>query len=98
MWPIARYWLEFTRIGGGTVRSRTVIRKAEPVLVLVVLLGLVAGVAWHFSSVLLRPVDMIQYPDRIRSIRDGEVGLAPSRWAAQPGTWGLRWVGGRATV
>jgi alpha-beta hydrolase superfamily lysophospholipase len=60
-----------------------------------VLLGLTG---WYYSSVLLRPVRDLQYPDQVVAVRDGEVWLRPSRWAGQPGVWGLRWPGGLAVV
>jgi uncharacterized protein len=51
-----------------------------------------AGIGWFYSSVLLdtsvRPV----YPERVLTVSDGTVTLAPSRLTAQPGTWGLRWA------
>ncbi|HEX4248328.1 MAG TPA: prolyl oligopeptidase family serine peptidase [Pseudonocardia sp.] len=67
-------------------------------LVLVLLAVLLGGVGWYYSSVLLKPVRGFDCPDRVVAVRDGEVWLAPSRWAGQPGEWGLRWAGGLARV
>jgi len=68
------------------------------VLVLLLLAVLLGGVGWYYSSVLLRPVRDLEYPDRVLAVRDGEVWLSPSRWAEQPGEWGLRWPDGLAQV
>lgn len=67
-------------------------------LVLLALAVLFGGVGWYYSSVLLRPVRDLDYPDRVVAVRDGEVWLSPSRWAEQPGEWGVRWPGGVAQV
>lgn len=67
-------------------------------LVLLALAVLFGGVGWYYSSVLLRPVRGLEYPDRVVAVRDGEVWLSPSRWAEQPGEWGVRWPGGVAQV
>jgi hypothetical protein len=68
------------------------------VLVLLVVAVLLGGVGWYYSSVLLRPVRDLEYPDRVVAVRDGEAWLSPGRWAEQPGEWGLRWPGGLARV
>jgi hypothetical protein len=68
------------------------------VLVLLVLAVLLGGVGWYYSSVLLRPVRDLEYPDQVVAVRDGEVWLSPGRWVEQPGEWGLRWPGGLAHV
>ncbi len=58
------------------------------------------GLGWRLSSMLLRPVRVVQYPERVLHAHDGQLCLAPSRWAELPGVWGLRWFedgpGGRS--
>ena len=62
------------------------------------LVSVAAGFGWYFSSVLLRPDRSVRYPDRVRAVLDRRVWLARSRWAEQPGRWGLRWADGLAVV
>lgn len=59
---------------------------------------LLGGAGWYFSTMLLRPVRVIAYPERVLATGQGEVSLAPSHWAGQPGTWALRWAAGKTMV
>lgn len=56
------------------------------------------GIGWFYSGVLLDTRREMVYPERVVAVVGGTVTLADSRLARQPGTWGLRWVGGLARV
>lgn len=57
-----------------------------------------AGLGWLYSSLLLDPTPRPSFPERVLASGPGEVSLAPTRLARQPGTWGLRWSGGLAAI
>lgn len=59
---------------------------------------LLGGAGWYFSTMLLRPIRVIAYPERVLAVDEGEVALAPSHWAGQPGTWALRWATGKSLL
>lgn len=56
------------------------------------------GIGWFYSGVLLDTRREVVYPERVLGVSGGVVSLAESRLTRQPGTWGLRWVGGLARV
>ncbi len=58
----------------------------------------VAGLGWHYSTLLLYPDRELVYPDRVTATGDGTVTLAESPQTRQVGTWGLLWDGGNAVI
>lgn len=62
-------------------------------------ISLLGGLGWHYSTVLLRPVRIPPVPsDRVLAVGGDRVCLTRSVATAAPGRWGLRWAGGLATV
>jgi hypothetical protein len=69
--------------------------------------GAIAGVGWHFSTVLLRPDRTVYYPERLVRFDAGPSGaesgpvrawFVRTRFTEQPGRWAVRWVGGKALL
>lgn len=70
--------------------------------------GAVAGLGWHFSTVLLRPDRTVLYPERLVRFDGGAGGggegeparawFVRTRFTAQPGEWAVRWAGGSALL
>jgi len=56
------------------------------------------GIGWFYSGVLLDTRRQMVYPERVLAVTGSTVTLAESRLTRQPGTWGLRWVGGLARM
>ncbi|MFC5996135.1 alpha/beta hydrolase family protein [Pseudonocardia hispaniensis] len=58
----------------------------------------VLGAGWHYSNMLLDTRGQLAFPERVLDAADGQVTLARSRLAEQPGIWGLRWNDGLAVI
>lgn len=56
------------------------------------------GIGWFYSGVLLRPDQRPAWPERVLEVGRGELWLASTRLAGQPGVWGLRWPDGLTVV
>ncbi|GAA3250032.1 alpha/beta hydrolase [Pseudonocardia petroleophila] len=56
------------------------------------------GIGWFYSGVLLDTRRQLVYPEQVLAVSATTVTLAESRLTRQPGTWGLRWVGGLARM
>ncbi|HEY0815374.1 MAG TPA: alpha/beta fold hydrolase [Pseudonocardia sp.] len=56
------------------------------------------GIGWFYTNVLLDTSVRPLFPEIVKDSDAATVTLAPSRLAAQPGTWGLRWPQGLAVI
>jgi alpha-beta hydrolase superfamily lysophospholipase len=68
-------------------------------LFVLLLLAVVAGLSWHFSSAVVVPDHSLQRPDAtVEAIAGGQVVLSRSDDTLRPGVYGLDWRDGHAIV